>query len=37
MRVRSDHRLVISGETRTPLERLKRVQALVEDLTALAA
>ncbi len=37
MRVRSDHRLVISGETRTPLERLKRVQALVQDLTRLAA
>ena len=37
MRVRSDHHLVISGETRTPLERLKRVQALVQDLTQLAA
>jgi hypothetical protein len=35
--VRSDHRMVISGETKTPLERLKRVQALVEDLGRLAA
>jgi transcription-repair coupling factor (superfamily II helicase) len=37
MRVRSDHRLVISGETKTPLERLKRVQSLVQDLGRLAA
>jgi transcription-repair coupling factor (superfamily II helicase) len=37
MRVRSDHRLVISGETRTPIERLKRVQALIQDLGRLAA
>jgi transcription-repair coupling factor (superfamily II helicase) len=37
MRVRSDHRLVISGETKTPIERLKRVQTLVQDLGRLAA
>ncbi len=37
MRVRSDHRLVISGETKTPTERLKRVQSLVQDLGRLAA
>jgi transcription-repair coupling factor (superfamily II helicase) len=37
IRVRSDHRLVISGETKTPLERLKRVQTLVQDLGRLAA
>jgi transcription-repair coupling factor (superfamily II helicase) len=37
MRVRSDHRLVISGETKTPVERLKRVQTLVQDLGRLAA
>ncbi len=28
MRVRSDHRLVISGETKTPAQRLKRVQSV---------
>jgi transcription-repair coupling factor (superfamily II helicase) len=37
MRVRSDHRLVISGETKTPVERLRRVQTLVQDLGRLAA
>jgi transcription-repair coupling factor (superfamily II helicase) len=37
MRVRSDHRLVVSGETKTPIERLKRVQSLVQDLGRLAA
>jgi hypothetical protein len=37
MRVRSDHRLVISGEARPPLERVKRVQALVQDLSRLGA
>jgi hypothetical protein len=37
MRVRSDHRLVISAETKTPLERLRRVQTLVQDLGRLAA
>ena len=37
MRVRSDHRLVISGETKSPVERLKRVQTLVQDLGRLAA
>jgi transcription-repair coupling factor (superfamily II helicase) len=37
MRVRSDHRLVISGETRSPPERLKRVRAVVQELAQLAA
>ncbi len=37
MRLRSDHRLVISGETRTPAERLKRVRGLMQELVQLAA
>jgi transcription-repair coupling factor (superfamily II helicase) len=37
MRVRSDHRLVISGETKSPVERLKRVQSVIEELGRLAA
>ncbi|MGH6898403.1 MAG: TRCF domain-containing protein [Geminicoccaceae bacterium] len=37
MKVRSDHRLVISGETRSPPERLKRVRGLVQQLAQLAA
>jgi transcription-repair coupling factor (superfamily II helicase) len=37
MRVRSDHRLVISGETKGPTDRLKRVRGLVEELAQLAA
>jgi transcription-repair coupling factor (superfamily II helicase) len=37
MRVRSDHRLVISGETKGPAERLKRVRGLVQELAQLAA
>jgi transcription-repair coupling factor (superfamily II helicase) len=37
MRVRSDHRLVITGETRGPTERLKRVRAVVQELAQLAA
>jgi transcription-repair coupling factor (superfamily II helicase) len=37
MRVRSDHRLVVSGETRGPADRLKRVRALVQELAQLAA
>ncbi|HEX5079054.1 MAG TPA: transcription-repair coupling factor, partial [Geminicoccaceae bacterium] len=37
MRLRSDHRLVISGETRTPAERLKRVRGLMQELVQLVA
>jgi transcription-repair coupling factor (superfamily II helicase) len=37
MRVRSDHRLVITGETKNPAERLKRVRGLVQELAQLAA
>jgi transcription-repair coupling factor (superfamily II helicase) len=37
MKVRSDHRLVISGETKGPAERLKRVRGLVQELAQLAA
>jgi transcription-repair coupling factor (superfamily II helicase) len=37
MRVRSDHRLVISGETKGPADRLKRVRGLVQELAQLAA
>jgi transcription-repair coupling factor (superfamily II helicase) len=37
MRLRSDHRLVISGATRTPPERLKRVRGLMQELVQLAA
>jgi transcription-repair coupling factor (superfamily II helicase) len=37
MRLRSDHRLVISGETNTPAERLKRVRGLMQELVQLAA
>ena len=37
MRLRSDHRLVISGETKTPAERLKRVRGLMQELVQLAA
>jgi transcription-repair coupling factor (superfamily II helicase) len=37
MRVRSDHRLVITGETRGPIERLKRVRGLIQELARLAA
>jgi transcription-repair coupling factor (superfamily II helicase) len=37
MRLRSDHRLVISGETESPAERLKRVRDLVQELVQLAA
>jgi len=37
MRLRSDHRLVISGETNSPAERLKRVRNLVQELVQLAA
>jgi hypothetical protein len=35
--VRADHRLVISAETKDPPERLKRVRAVVEQLSRLAA
>jgi transcription-repair coupling factor (superfamily II helicase) len=37
MRLRSDHRLVIGGETKTPAERLKRVRGLMQELVQLAA
>ena len=37
MRVRSDHRLVVSGETKGPADRLKRVRGLVQELAQLAA
>jgi transcription-repair coupling factor (superfamily II helicase) len=37
MRVRSDHRLVISGETGSPAERLKRVRGLMQELAQMAA
>ena len=37
MRVRADHRLVISDETSSPAERLKRVRGLVQELAQLAA
>jgi hypothetical protein len=37
MRLRSDHRLVISGETKTPAERLKRVRGLMQELVQMAA
>ena len=37
MRVRSDHRLVVSGETKGPADRLKRVRGLVHELAQLAA
>jgi transcription-repair coupling factor (superfamily II helicase) len=37
MRLRSDHRLVIVGETKSPAERLKRVRNLVQELVQLAA
>ncbi len=37
MRLRSDHRLVIIGETNSPAERLKRVRNLVQELVQLAA
>jgi hypothetical protein len=37
MRVRSDHRLVISAETKGPADRLKRVRGLVQELAQLAA
>jgi transcription-repair coupling factor (superfamily II helicase) len=37
MRVRADHRLVISAETKSPADRLKRVRGLVQELAQLAA
>jgi transcription-repair coupling factor (superfamily II helicase) len=37
MRVRSDHRLVITGETKGPADRLKRVRGVVQELAQLAA
>jgi hypothetical protein len=37
IRVRSDHRLVISGETGSGAERLKRVRGVVQELARLAA
>ncbi|HLT02249.1 MAG TPA: transcription-repair coupling factor [Geminicoccaceae bacterium] len=37
MRVRSDHCLVLSAETKGPADRLKRVRGLVEELARLAA
>jgi len=35
--VRSDHRLVISGETGSSAERLKRVRGLMQELAQMAA
>jgi len=37
MRVRPDHRLVVSHETETPAERLARAQSFVQQLVDLAA
>ena len=37
MRVRSDHRLVVSEDTKGPADRLKRVRGLVQELAQLAA
>jgi transcription-repair coupling factor (superfamily II helicase) len=37
MKLRPDHRLVISGETSSPEERLKRVRQTVRELAQLAA
>jgi transcription-repair coupling factor (superfamily II helicase) len=37
IRVRSDHRLVISGETKSGAERLKRVRGVVQELARLTA
>jgi transcription-repair coupling factor (superfamily II helicase) len=37
IKLRPDHRLVISGETDGPEERLKRVRGLMEELSRLAA
>ena len=37
IRVRSDHRLVISGETKSGTERLKRVRGVVQELARLTA
>ncbi len=37
MRLRPDHHLVITGETKSPVERLTKVRGMVEELSKLAA
>ena len=37
MKLRPDHRLVITESTTSPQDRLKRVRGLVEELARLAA
>ncbi|MGI9450792.1 MAG: TRCF domain-containing protein, partial [Geminicoccaceae bacterium] len=37
MRLRPDHHLVITGDTKSPAERLGKVRSMVEELSKLAA